>query len=360
MKILPGVCVSSPSPSSRHLKYSGFLRHLPPSDALLPRPEVVFGGPGSPGHLHSSPSGHTGSDQPHVGPSSSHASSSICLEDYWRLRSLAVSDASLCLISGSWLPSTAAWYNSVWRSFKDFLSACRVLLLSVVLEYLTHLADQDLAYRTIRLHRSVLSATLPPVDGHEIGHHPLISCLLRGVFQNRPPTRRFFASWIVASLFTVFLSPLPLDFVALQRKLAFLLAIASSRRPSEVALLCFAAVWRSLLSTPTVRFLPSQDRSPRSYGSPHSYLASSGVLWRQRFSLPRRLSKIVWNFGALGIPHNFLFSSPPFTPLSTTPFSELLRWAFRLANIDAPPGSTRHILDVLARGAGVSSFSFSR
>ena len=76
---------------------------------------------------------------------SSHASSSTRLEDYRRLRGLTVSDACFRLISGSWRPSTAARYDSVWRSFKDFLSAHGVLLVSVdltvVLDYLTHLAD---------------------------------------------------------------------------------------------------------------------------------------------------------------------------------------------------------------------------
>ena len=51
----------------------------------------------------------------------------------WRifggLRGLAVSDGSFRLICGSWRSSTAARYNSIWRSFKDFLSARGVLLL---------------------------------------------------------------------------------------------------------------------------------------------------------------------------------------------------------------------------------------
>ena len=56
------------------------------------------------------------------------------------------------------------------------------------------------------LHRSVLSATLPLVDGHRVGHHPLISRLLCGILQNRLPTQRFFASWNVVAVFAVFSS----------------------------------------------------------------------------------------------------------------------------------------------------------
>ena len=97
------------------------------------------------------------------------------------------------------------------------------------IDYLRFLADRSLVYRMIMLHCCVLSATLPPVVGHTIAQHPLILRLLRGVFQNRP-ARRFFSSL------------LHLNFVAFQRKFAFLLAMASSRRPSKVALLrCGAA-----------------------------------------------------------------------------------------------------------------------
>lgn len=92
--------------------------------------------------------------------------------------------------------------------------------LSVVLDYFAFLDERGLAYRTITLHRSVLSATLPPLDGHDIGA-PLISHLICGVLKHRFPTRRPFHSWDVASVFAVFASlPLPFDFIALQRKVA--------------------------------------------------------------------------------------------------------------------------------------------
>ena len=51
--------------------------------------------------------------------------------------------------------------------------------------------------------------------------------------------------------------PRPLDFTALQRRCAFLLAIASSRRPSEVASLRCDSAYMTI-SMDGVRFLPSQ------------------------------------------------------------------------------------------------------
>ena len=213
----------------------------------------------------------------------------------------SVSDAAFRFIGGSWRPYTAARYGSVWRSFKDFLSARGVFLLSVdltvVLDYLTLLADRGLAYSMIALHRSVLSATLPP----------LISRLLCGIFQNRPPTRRFFPSWNVAAVFAVFSSSrLPFGYIDLQRKLAFLLAMASSRRPSEVASLCCGSAYM-VINANSVRFLPSRlsktDR-PGHLGPPILIRRSPAATF---LSAPSPLSKTFWFFAAL--PGSRTFSS---------------------------------------------------
>ena len=288
------------------------------------------------------------------------------MEDFRRLQGLDVSDASFQLISSGWRPSTETRYDAVWRCFKDFLSARGILLLSVDLrtisDYLSGLHAQGLAYRTIVLHRSVLSATLPPLDGHEIGHHPIISRLLRGIFMRRPPARRFFHSWDVASVFAVFSSaPLPLDFATFQRKVAFLLAMASSRRPSEIVSLRISSSFL-IINDDCARFLPSRlsktDR-PGHLGPPiviRRLPAFSGddvslcpVAALEDF-LQFRRSK--------GVSHDFLFSSafPPHAPLSTQAFSDLLRWSFRRAGIVAPPGSTRavSVSDAFARGASVT------
>ena len=59
--------------------------------------------------------------------------------------------------------------------------------LKVVWEYLSHLHSIGLAYRMVILHCSVLSATLPSIDGHDMGHHPIISCLICDIFLQCSP-----------------------------------------------------------------------------------------------------------------------------------------------------------------------------
>ena len=358
------VSSSADSPPN-HPEDSIFFRHLSSRDAVLASSKVVSGHFDSPRGRRSASSGSSASHRPDDGPASAVSPPSSRLEDFRRLRASSVSDASFSLICDSWRPSTAARYDAVWRSFRDFLRSRRISLLSVdltvVLDYFAFLDEKGLAYRTITLHRSVLSATLLPVDGHDVGHHPLISRLLRGVFQRRPPTRRFFPSWDVAAVFAVFASsPLPLDFATFQRKVAFLLAMASSRRPSEVASLRCSSAFM-IINADCVRFLPSRlsktDR-PDHLGPPIIVRRLPAFSGNDVSLCPVAALEDFLGFRrSLAISHDFLFSSSssPYAPLSTAAFSDLLRWSFQRAGIAAPPGSTRSVSvsDAFARGVGV-------
>ena len=181
------------------------------------------------------------------------------------------------------------------------------------------------------------------------------------MFHERPPTRRLFASWNVATVFSVFSgSQNSLDFIGHQRKLAFLLAMASSRRPSEVASLRSGPAFM-IINPESVRFLPSQlsktDR-PDHLGPPILIRRLPAFSGGDASLCPVSALEDFLSFRrSLAIAHDYLFSSttPPFSPLSTATFSGLLRWSFRRAGVDAPPSSTRHISvsDAFARGAGV-------
>ena len=136
--------------------------------------------------------------------------------------------------------------------------------------------------------------------------------------------------------------PRPLDFSALQRRCAFLLAIASSRRPSEVASLrCDPAF---IISPDNVLFLPPQlSKTDR-----QTHMGPPILIRRLPPSSPHCPVAALEDLLArtsLGIRHNFVFSSPssPLQPISVSAFSNLIRWAFSQAGIDAPSSSSRHI-----------------
>jgi hypothetical protein len=82
--------------------------------------------------------------------------------------------------------------------------------------------------------------TMAPIDGVRVGDHPLVKRLMSGVFTERPSHRANPALWDPLNVLSVFQHwhvSLPLS--SLMRKGAFLMAIATAKRPSElVALFC--------------------------------------------------------------------------------------------------------------------------
>ena len=72
--------------------------------------------------------------------------------------------------------------------------------LSDVLNFLAELYDQGLQYRTINTMRSPLSSTLPKYNGYLVGQHPLITRLMKGIFNSRPVVPKLFPAWSVKTV----------------------------------------------------------------------------------------------------------------------------------------------------------------
>lgn len=83
----------------------------------------------------------------------------------------------------------------------------------------------------------MLSSTLDPIEGLQIGKHPLILKFMKGIYNSNPPKPRYEYTWDV-SIVVNNLSQLKNENLAigpLARKLATLLALASLLRVAEVA-----------------------------------------------------------------------------------------------------------------------------
>jgi hypothetical protein len=148
---------------------------------------------GSLASFHRQPS--DGSDDREAAPNPSQPSSSH-QEDFRRLHSLQdLASNTRDLHEAGWRPFTESHYEAAWKSFKRHLRSSNVSLdrASVidVMNYVTLLHKRKLSYSTINLHRSAISMTLANVDGAPLGSHPLITCLVKGVFTKRPPPAKF-------------------------------------------------------------------------------------------------------------------------------------------------------------------------
>ena len=148
------------------------------------------------------------------------------------------------LVQASWRGSTEEQYGSCWNRWLRYCGRTGVPQYSPslvqVMNYLAELFSEGLQYRTVNTHRSALSSTLKPIDGHKVGQHPLICRLMKGVFNKRPPLQTMVGTWSVDKVLQLLKSwgdNALLDLKHLTYKTVMLLALASAKRCSSLILL---------------------------------------------------------------------------------------------------------------------------
>ncbi len=103
------------------------------------------------------------------------------------------------LLASSWRSGTQKDYVSKFRQFSRWCGEQQIdpylASLKDCANFITYLFEKGLLYSTINGYRSMLSSVLPPIDKFPIGQHPAIIRLLRGVFNERPPTRKLIPTW---------------------------------------------------------------------------------------------------------------------------------------------------------------------
>lgn len=133
------------------------------------------------------------------------------------------------------------WHNWCIQRNGDPLSAS----LNEVLSYLTDLFHSGMAYRTVNIHRSMISTTLPPIDGLSIGKHPMVSTLMRGIYNSNPPKPKYSVTWDVETVVNFISSreeESTSDLLYLSCRTACLLALATFMRISELAAIDLSSI----------------------------------------------------------------------------------------------------------------------
>ena len=147
------------------------------------------------------------------------------------------------LLLQSWRTNTHAAYYSAWSKWcrwcfgrnTDPLSAS----LGSILEFLADQFDLGLQYRSLNTLRSAISTSHAQIDSVNVGSHPVVSRLLRGMFNARPPAPRYSESWNVAMV-VQYLRNCPsegLPIAELGKKVVTLMALANASRCSDLAAL---------------------------------------------------------------------------------------------------------------------------
>ena len=165
-----------------------------------------------------------------------------CLESIrHRQQADGISSKASQLLAAGWSRGTNTTYESAWRRWDSWCSEHQVDPISCAiqpfLEFLTSLFKEGLQYRTINTIWSAISMTHNHIEGLPMGQHPLVSRLLRGVYNIRPPQPRYSTTWDVDVVIKYLQSLGENDTLLLKtltQKLALLMALVGANRVSEL------------------------------------------------------------------------------------------------------------------------------
>ena len=183
-----------------------------------------------------------------------------------------VSGRATELLLAGWSKKTNTVYQSGWSRWTSWCNKREVNPLSCgiqpFLDFLSDLFREGLKYRTINLIRSAVSMTHVPIESTPIGQHPLVSRLMKGVHNSRPPEPQYSTTWdvsIVLSWIKKLGKNEDLSLKDLSGKLALLMALVSANRTSELQALDL----RFRVYTPEgVRFKLASLTKKRKAGAP--------------------------------------------------------------------------------------------
>ena len=153
-----------------------------------------------------------------------------------------ISEATRNLLLAAWRKNTTSTYASAWSKWVGWCDRRQVnplsAPLSLILEFLKDQFEEGKAYRSLNVYRSALSALLPEIDSFKVGSHPLVSQLLKGAFNLKPPKPRYSHTWSIGKVLDFIKSLGPskdLDIKVLSYKLVVLLGLTAPDRSSDLA-----------------------------------------------------------------------------------------------------------------------------
>jgi hypothetical protein len=262
------------------------------------------------------------------------------------------------LVLGAARTNTHATYQSAWVSWSSWCRERTVDPLSAsvndVLTFLSDYFDSGKSYSTVNIARSMLSTTLSMTEeGTEFGKNPLVTKLMKGIYNKKPPLPKYGSTWdpsIVLSHFNAKANgPGELSILKLARKLATLLAMTSLSRCADLASIRLQSV---SFSGRGAAFSLDRPRKAQHAGPLHSL--SIGA-WSQNpaicpvFCLRQYIDRTASLRNESNNNSLFIGSTKPHKPVSSSTIGRWIKDQLKEAGIDTTVYSAHSV-----RGAAAS------
>ena len=147
-----------------------------------------------------------------------------------------ISQSATKLLLASWRGGTIKQYDVYIKKWTKFCAERQANqfhpFVVDVLDFLTELYEKGFTYSAINTVRSALSSFVLLDDGSSVGKNPLISRLLKGVFQSRAPKPKYTEVWDVQIVLSYLRTLHPVDLLSLKNlpfKFLMLLLLVSGQ-----------------------------------------------------------------------------------------------------------------------------------
>jgi len=115
--------------------------------------------------------------------------------------SRGISPQASGLLLSSWRAKTKSNYNSLFAKWADWCHQRdrnpTAGPIEDIVNFLAELFNKGYQYRSLNSYRSAISSVHAKVDGEPVGQHPLVTRILKGAFNERPPLPRYSNFWDV-------------------------------------------------------------------------------------------------------------------------------------------------------------------
>ena len=216
--------------------------------------------------------GLSGDDQPRSVSPNTTTGRVVYLWD--RYQSHQLSEEAVELMLNSWRTKTNKSYDSLFRKWHCWCDQQGFDPISGpvtnVVNFFASLHKEGYQYNSVNAYRSAISSVHEKVDGHDVGKHPLVVRMLKGIYHDRPPLPRYTCTWNVQTVLKYLDSLGDNDTLSLKQltlKVAMLLALTRPSRSTDLSLLDIAA---RQYTPDGVTFLPSCLAKQSRQGKPIS------------------------------------------------------------------------------------------
>jgi hypothetical protein len=139
--------------------------------------------------------------EPQSNPSHAPEAPTSRLDYFQQLCTTAgLSNTAAHLLSSATRQSTNKAYDCAWTKWNNWCNRRKVNPISAnVKDILTFLSDQfdsNLQYRTVNVLRSAISSIHSWIESKSVGQHPLVTRLMKGIANERPPKPRYTGTYL--------------------------------------------------------------------------------------------------------------------------------------------------------------------